>query len=80
MDSGKTKGRLLAELDDLVASVDAQSHSDVARRAFEEMIDQRRRRKIGESIADAYRQTPETDDELVSAARSTRMVIAEEPW
>ncbi len=71
---------LLAQLDELVASGDAQSRSDAVRRALEEMLDRRRRRKIGESIVEAYRQVPETDDELEWAAHSTRTMIAEEPW
>ncbi|WP_420625037.1 hypothetical protein [Candidatus Poriferisodalis sp.] len=49
------------------------------RRALEDMIDSRRRR-VGESIAEAYRRIPETDDELRWAAESTRSMIAEEPW
>ena len=71
---------LLAQLDELVASGDAKSRSDAVRRALEEMIDRRRRRLIGETIAEAYRRIPETNDELRWAAESTRSMIAEEPW
>ncbi|WP_420446009.1 ribbon-helix-helix domain-containing protein [Candidatus Poriferisodalis sp.] len=71
---------LLAEVDELVASGDARSRSDAVRCALEEMIDNRRRRRVGESIAEAYRRIPETPDELRWAAESTKSMIAEEPW
>ena len=71
---------LLAEVDELVANGDARSRSDAVRCALEEMIDRRRRHRLGESIAEAYRRTPETPDELRWAAESTKSMIAEEPW
>ena len=80
MDSRETDDYLLDQLDELVASGNAQSRSEAVRRALEEMLDRRRRRQIGEAIVEAYRRVPETDDELVWAAHSTRAMIAEEPW
>ena len=71
---------LMAELDSIVASGEAESRSDAVRRALEAMIDQRRRRLIGEAIAEGYRRVPETDEELGWAIDSTRSMIAEEPW
>lgn len=71
---------LMAEVDELVANGDARSRSDAVRCALEEMIDRRRRRRLGESIAEAYRRVPETPDELHWAAQSTKSMIAEEPW
>lgn len=71
---------LLAEVDELVANGDARSRSDAVRCALEEMVDSCRRRRVGESIAEAYRRIPETPDELRWAAESTRSMIAEEPW
>ena len=71
---------LLAQLDEFVASGDAQSRSEAVRLALEEMLNRRRRSQVSEAIADAYRQNPETNDELVWAAHSTRAMIAEEPW
>ena len=72
--------RLVSQLDELVANGEAESRSDAVRRALEAMIDQRRRRLVGEAIADGYRRVPETDEELEWAIESTRAMIAEEPW
>ena len=71
---------LVAQLDAIVASGEADSRSDAVRRALEAMIDQRRRRLIGEAIADGYRRVPETDEELLWAEDNARSVVAEEPW
>ena len=69
---------LVAQLDEIVESGEAESRSDAVRRALEAMIERRRRRL--EAIAEAYRRIPETDDELRWADQSTRSMIAEEPW
>lgn len=71
---------LVEQLDAIVASGEAESRSDAVRRALETMIDQRRRRLIGEAIAEGYRRVPDTDEELRWAVESTRSMIAEEPW
>ena len=71
---------LVAQLDAIVASGEAESRSDAVRRALETMIDQRRRRLIGEAIAEGYRRVPETDEELRWAEENARSVVAEEPW
>ena len=71
---------LIAQVDAIVASGEAESRSDAVRRALAAMIDQRRRRLIGEAIADGYRRVPETDEELRWAEENARSVVAEEPW
>ncbi|MXZ54330.1 MAG: ribbon-helix-helix protein, CopG family [Acidimicrobiaceae bacterium] len=71
---------LIEQLDEIVASGEVESRSDAVRRALETMIDQRRRRLIGEAIADGYRRVPETDEELRWAGENARSMIAEEPW
>ena len=71
---------LVAELDEIVESGEAESRSDAVRRALQAMIGQRRRRLVGEAIAEAYRRIPETAEELRWADESTRSMIAEEPW
>lgn len=71
---------LVAQLDAIVACGEAESRSDAVRTALEAMIDQRRRRLVGEAIADGYRRVPETDEELQWAAENVRSMIAEEPW
>ena len=71
---------LIAQVDAIVASGEAESRSDAVRRALAAMIDQRRRRLIGQAIADGYRRVPETDEELRWAEDNARSVVAEEPW
>ena len=71
---------LMAQLDEIVASGEAESRSDAVRRALQAMIDQRRRRLVGEAIAEGYRRVPETDEELRWATENARAMIAEEPW
>ena len=72
--------KLVAQIDAIVASGEAESRSDAVRRALEAMIDQRRRRLIGEAIAEGYRRMPETEEELRWADDNARSMIAEEPW
>ena len=72
--------QLVAQLDAIVASGEAASRSDAVRRALEAMIDKRRRRLVGEAIAEGYRRVPETDEELRWADENARAMIAEEPW
>lgn len=71
---------MLARLDKLAGSGDAESRTDSMRRAFEGALNRMQRHQIGESIAAAYRRVPETYEELEWAALSTRSMIAEEPW
>ena len=71
---------MVAQLDAIVASGEAESRSHAVRRALEAMIDQRRRRLIGEAIAEGYRRVPETDEELRWAEENGRSMVAEEPW
>ena len=72
--------QLMAQVDALVASGEAESRSDAVRRALETMIDQHRRQLVGEAIAEGYRRIPETEEELRWAEENARAMIAEEPW
>ncbi len=72
--------QLMAQLDATVASGEAESRSDAVRRALEAMIDERRRRLVGEAIAEGYRRVPETDEELRRADENARALVAEKPW
>ena len=71
---------LVAQLDAVGASGEAESRSDAVRRALEAMLDRRRRRLIGEAIAEGCRRLPEAGEELRWATESTHSMIAEEPW
>ena len=71
---------LIAQLDEMVDRGEAKSRSDAVRCALEEMLDQRRRRLIGEAIVEGYRRIPETEEELRWAEQNLREMVAEEPW
>ena len=43
-------------------------------------VDQERRRKVGELIADGYRRIPQEEDELEAARRAAIRSIEQEPW
>ncbi|MEI7860296.1 MAG: ribbon-helix-helix domain-containing protein [Acidimicrobiales bacterium] len=71
---------LILEVDELVARGAASSRSDLVRMGLERIIDEYRRQKAGEQIAEAYRQSPETVAELSGLGTATRALIEEEPW
>lgn len=73
--------------DDLVAAVDElvtqglfESRSDAIRVALRKVVDERKRRLIGEAIIAGYRRIPETAEELNWAEAATISMIEEEPW
>ena len=72
--------RLLAEVDGLIADGLVANRSEAVRLGLERLIDQHRRRRIGEAIVDAYRREPQSDDELAGLDEATRALIREEPW
>ncbi len=67
-------------LDELVASGSVSSRSDAVRRGLEQLIDQFRRRKIGEQLVDGYVRIPQTDAELAWSDAASVAMINEEPW
>ena len=71
---------LILEVDALVARGAASSRSDLVRMGLERIIDEYRRQKTGEQIAEAYRQSPEPVPELSGLDTATRALIEEEPW
>jgi Arc/MetJ-type ribon-helix-helix transcriptional regulator len=72
--------RLLAEVDQLVAEGVVASRSEAVRLGLERLIDQRRRRRVGAQIVEAYRRLPQTEDELAGLDDATRALVGEEPW
>lgn len=71
---------LVAAIDDLVAAGVVASRSEAMRVGLEALVDEHRRRLVGEQIVDAYRRHPQTDEELAGVEASTRALIEEEPW
>jgi Arc/MetJ-type ribon-helix-helix transcriptional regulator len=70
----------LATIDELVLGGVAENRSAVVRRAVQFLAESVQRAKVGASIADSYRQLPQSlaDDEL-AMANATAMTDAE-PW
>jgi Arc/MetJ-type ribon-helix-helix transcriptional regulator len=71
---------LAAELDELVADGVFASRSAAVRLGLARLIDEERRRRIGEAIVDGYRRLPATPDELADADAETRRLVHDEPW
>ena len=71
---------LLAEIDELVAHGEASSRSALVRAGLERILDEHRRRKVGEAIADAYRRQPEREGDATGLHAATKALIEEEPW
>lgn len=55
---------LLRDLDWVVIRLNYDSRTEAMRDALVKMIDQERRRQIGEEIAEAYRRMPQTEEEM----------------
>jgi len=71
---------LLMDVDALVASGVVPSRSEAVRMGLARLVDQHRRREVGEQIAAAYMRTPQTADELAGLDEATRALVGEEPW
>lgn len=71
---------LAAALDALIEDGAASSRSDAVRIGLTQMIEQHMRQKVGDAIAEAYRRTPQTDEEIAGLDDATRALIEEEPW
>jgi Arc/MetJ-type ribon-helix-helix transcriptional regulator len=71
---------LLTEVDRLVGEGVVSSRSEAVRIGLEQLVDQRRRERVGAAIVDAYRRLPQTDEELAGLDEATRALIGEEPW
>ncbi|MGI9016119.1 MAG: ribbon-helix-helix domain-containing protein [Euzebya sp.] len=71
---------IVERLDQMVAEGRFDSRAAAVRDAVMALLDGERRRLEGETIAEAYRRTPQTDEEVAGAMASARAMIAEEPW
>jgi len=71
----------LAEaVDDLVQAEVVESRSDAVRIGLQRLVDEHRRAVVGRSIVAAYEKEPQTQAELAGIERTSREMIAEEPW
>jgi Arc/MetJ-type ribon-helix-helix transcriptional regulator len=67
-------------IDALVESGEFTSRSDVVREGIARLVDDHRRRAVGDQIIAGYERRPETPDELRQAAAAARAMIDDEPW
>ena len=73
-------GDLAESLEDLVSEGRFETKAEAIRSALQTLVDQERRRKVGELIADGYRRIPQDEDELEAARRAAIRSIEQEPW
>jgi Arc/MetJ-type ribon-helix-helix transcriptional regulator len=71
---------LAESLEDLVSEGRFETKAEAIRAALQALVDQERRRKVGELIADGYRRIPQDEDELEAARRAAIRSIEQEPW
>ena len=71
---------LLRDLDWVILRLNYDSRAAAMRDALVKLIDQERRREIGEQIAEGYRRMPQTEEEIASAYDALQQSIDEEPW
>jgi Arc/MetJ-type ribon-helix-helix transcriptional regulator len=72
---------ILAEsLEDLVTRGRFETKAEAVRAALEALVDEERRRRVGELIADGYRRIPQDDDDVDAARLAAIRSIEEEPW
>jgi Arc/MetJ-type ribon-helix-helix transcriptional regulator len=71
---------LVESLEDLVSEGRFETKAEAIRAALQTLVDQERRRKVGELIADGYRRIPQEEDELEAARRAAIRSIEQEPW
>jgi Arc/MetJ-type ribon-helix-helix transcriptional regulator len=70
----------IALLDQLVREGIGANRSDVIRLAFHNLVEWNRRRRIGEAIAQSYRDMPQSDDEYEWAVGNAYALTNAEEW
>ena len=71
---------LAESLEDLVTRGRFETKAEAVRAALEALVDEERRRRVGELIADGYRRIPQDDDDVDAARLAAIRSIEEEPW
>src|SRR5207248_9502472 len=71
---------LSSQLGELVSSGRFPSKAEAVRSAIERLVEAARRRDIGERIADGYRRSPQSLEEVAAATEAAIRSIHEEPW
>jgi Arc/MetJ-type ribon-helix-helix transcriptional regulator len=71
---------LLAQVDELVAEGVVGSRSEAVRLGLHTLVDEHRRRRIGDAIVAGYQAQPQTAGELGWADEATIAMIGDEAW
>lgn len=71
---------LARAVDELVSEGEVASRSEAVRVGLRQLIESRRRAKIGRAIVDGYERIPETADEVRRSDDLTRQLVDDEPW
>jgi len=71
---------LADSLGELVSEGRFETKAEAIRSALQTLVDQERRRKVGQLIADGYRRIPQDEDELEAARRAAIRSIEQERW
>lgn len=71
---------LVDQVDGLIEDGLVANRSEAVRLGLERLVDQHRRRRTGEAIAEAYRRQPQTSEELIGLEDATRALVHQEPW
>lgn len=71
---------LVSKIDQLIQLGIVSNRSEAIRIGLEELVDKYERRRIGQSIVQAYRCSPQVDEELSGLYEATKAMIEEESW
>jgi metal-responsive CopG/Arc/MetJ family transcriptional regulator len=71
---------LLRDLDWVVVRLDYDSRAEAMRDALVRLVDQERRRQIGEQIAEGYRRMPQTEDEMADIPFQSWDLDGDDDW
>jgi metal-responsive CopG/Arc/MetJ family transcriptional regulator len=71
---------LLRDLDWLVARLHYSNRTEAMRDAIAKLVDQERRRDVGERVAEGYRNMPQSDTELDVADQAFFDSVDDESW
>lgn len=69
-----------ASLEQLVASGRFETKAAAVRWAIQALVEEERRREVGERIVEGYRRLPQTEEEVAAATEAAIRSIHEEPW
>jgi metal-responsive CopG/Arc/MetJ family transcriptional regulator len=71
---------LLRDLDWVVIRLKYDSRTEAMRDALIKLIDQERRREIGEQIAEGYRRMPQTEEEMADIPFQSWDLDGDDDW